>query len=391
MVLTFDFETSTLNKGNPFTASNKSICYSVKHDDEAVKFSYYTAIDYLANLRQGFKYAKLIVGFNLKFDLHWAARHGLNPDAKARIWDCQLAEFIITGQKGAYPSLNACCEKYGLGRKDDKIAEYWALGVDTADIPLDELQVYCDLDVDLTYKLYLKQLEVMTDKQKRLCMVMGLDLLVLQEMEENGVKFNIKLCEEKERETGEKLDEVTKELLEFSPTPDINLDSGQQLSCLLYGGSFETVSVERTETLTYKSGKRKGEEYIKTYWKTDVFTCEPLFKPLPKTEYKLKLKTSVGEFTVYQSGEDVLKQLRASSKKQKRIIELLLLRAEYAKLMDTYYGKLPVLLETMEWGEYIHGQYNQCVAATGRLSSSAPNMQNFSGDVDLLLVSRYND
>ena len=51
--------------------------------------------------------------------------------------------------------------------------------------------------------------------------------------------------------------------------------------------------------------------------------------------------------------------------------------------------KLPQLLEKMEWGEYLHGQYNQCVAATGRLSSSAPNMQNFSGDVDQLPMSRY--
>jgi DNA polymerase-1 len=116
-----------------------------------------------------------------------------------------------------------------------------------------------------------------------------------------------------------------------------------------------------------------------------------LFKPLPRTEYKLKLKTEGKEYTVYKGGEDVLKQLRATSKKQKRIIELLLLRAEYAKLMDTYYGKLPILLENMEWGEYLHGQYNQCVASTGRLSSSNPNMQNFSGQTDELLITRYDN
>jgi DNA polymerase I-like protein with 3'-5' exonuclease and polymerase domains len=89
-------------------------------------------------------------------------------------------------------------------------------------------------------------------------MLMGLDLLVLQEMEKNGVKFDIDKCREKEHETGEKLDVVTRELLEFAPTPHINLDSGQQLSCLLYGGAFELTSVESTETLVYKSGKRKG-------------------------------------------------------------------------------------------------------------------------------------
>ena len=73
------------------------------------------------------------------------------------------------------------------------------------------------------------------------------------------------------------------------------------------------------------------------------------------------------------------------------MISSLLKRAELAKLQDTYYGKLPTLLAHMEWGKLLHGQYNQCVAATGRLSSSAPNMQNFSGDVDKLLISRYAD
>lgn len=390
-VLTWDSETSTLNHGNPFTASNKMVSYSVKENDSSVVHSYYLAIDFLTPLRSAFEKARLMVGFNIKFDLHWAARHGIRPHERCRIWDCQIAEFIITGQKGAYPSLDACCAKYGLGQKDDKIAEYWKLGVDTEDIPPDELKFYNDRDVELTYKLYLTQLQVMTEKQIRLCMVMGLDLLVLQEMEKNGVKFDIELCKTKEEQTRALLDEVTNQLLEFSPTPLINLGSGQQLSCLLYGGAFEVTSVDRTEVLVYKSGKRKGEEYVKSHYKTEVFHCDPLFKPLPKTEYKLKLKTSVGEFAVYQSGADVLKQLRASSKKQKKIVELLLLQAEYAKLMDTYYGALPALLEEMEWGDYLHGQYNQCVAGTGRLSSNKPNMQNFSGEVDELLVSRYDE
>lgn len=387
-IITFDVETSTLNHGNPFTASNKMVSYSVKISDQPTVFSYYTAIDFINSLRVLEK-ARLLVGFNIKFDLHWAARYGVNPSTRVRVWDCQIAEFIISGQKQAYPSLNDCCEKYGLGRKDDKIAEYWKIGVDTTDIPRDELEVYGNLDVDLTYKLYLAQQEVMTDAQKKLCLVSGLDLLVLREMEANGIKFDLELCAEKEKDVGEKLELVTAELLEFSPSPDINLGSGQQLSCLLYGGAFEVERVVGEETLVYKSGIKKGQEYVKQYKDTTVFECPPLFKPLNKTEYKLPYRVGDKEYAVYQSGADVLKQLRASSKKQKRVIELLLLRAEYAKLMDTYYGALPVLLETMEWGDKIHGQYNQVVAATGRLSSSRPNMQNFSGEVDQLLVSRY--
>ena len=375
-------------KGNPFTASGKMVSYSVKQDDKQASFNYFTHIDFLAELRAMMQHAKLLVGFNLKFDLSWASRHGIHPPEKCRIWDCQIAEFIITGQKGSYPSLNECLAKYELGKKDDKVAEYWAIGIDTEFIPRDELEVYGNLDVDLPYLLYLKQQEIMTDKQKRLCLIMGLDLLVLQEMEENGVKFDTVLCEEKGKECGKELQEITEELLKFAPTPNINLDSGQQLSCLLYGGKFE-VDYITEEPTTYKSGPKKGTEYVKNIHTEIIYECPRLFEPLPKTETKLKKKLAGEEITIYVTNEDTLKQLKASSKVQKHIIALLLRRAELAKLMDTYYGKLPALLEKMEWGEYLHGQYNQCVAATGRLSSSAPNMQNFSGPVDALLISRY--
>ncbi len=388
MVVTFDVETSTKNRGNPFTASGKLISYSIKPDNGDVSFNYHTSIDFLTELRLLMQQAKLLVGFNLKFDLHWASRQGIKPPERVRIWDCQIAEFIITGQKGSYPSLDECCAKYGLGSKDDKIAEYWKLGIDTEFIPQDELAFYNNLDVELTYRLYLAQYAIMTEKQRRLCTVMGLDLLCLQEMEENGVKFDIPLCLTKAQEAEEQLKTITEELLAFSPTTDINLGSGQHLSCLLYGGKFE-IDYITEESATYKSGPKKGTEYIKNRHNEIVYICPRLFEPLPKSETKLKKKLGDEEITIYVTDEDTLKQLKAKSKPQKRLIELLLLRAELAKLLDTYYGKLPALLEKMEWGEYLHGQYNQCVAATGRLSSSAPNMQNFSGPTDLLLISRY--
>jgi DNA polymerase I-like protein with 3'-5' exonuclease and polymerase domains len=365
------------------------VSYSVKVDNGETSFNYFDAIDFLAELRAYLQQAKLIVGFNLKYDLNAIRRYGLVPPDRIRVWDCQTAEFIIEGQKNPYPSLNYCLAKYGLGQKDDKIAEYWALGIDTPDIPVDELRVYGNLDVDLTYKLYLKQQEIMTEKQKKLCTVMGLDLLVLADMEWNGVKFDTELCKEKADETAKELKVITDELLEYCPTKNINLDSGHQLSCLLYGGAFELTSISGSELLTYKSGARKGQEYEKKYYATTVVECPRRFDPIRGSETRLVSTVGGTTYPVFQTSEDVLKKLRKPTKQHRRIIELLLKRAELAKLMDTYYGKLPGLLEKMEWGEYLHGQYNQCVAATGRLSSSAPNMQNFSGSTDQLLISRY--
>jgi DNA polymerase I-like protein with 3'-5' exonuclease and polymerase domains len=390
MILTFDFETTTHLKGHPFTASNKAISYSVKVDDQEVSFNYYDQPDFLNELRAYMQQAKLLILFNGKFDLLWARRQGIVPPDKIRVWDCQIAEFIISGQRGAYPSLNECLAKYGLGSKDDKIEEYWKIGLDTPDIPVDELKFYNNLDVELTYKLYLKQQEVMTEAQKRLCIVMGLDLLVLADMEWNGIKFDVKLCKQKAVETEAALKEVTEKLLYYTGCPDLNLDSGQQLSCFLYGGKFELTKQVGTERRVFKSGARKGMDYDRPIYETNLYSFERLFVPLKGTEAKKPLKLSSGEETAwFTSAEDVLKQLKKPTKKHKEIIELLLKRAELAKLMDTYFGKLPAQLEAYGWGEYLHGQYNQCVAATGRLSSSNPNMQNFSGVVDQLLVTRY--
>lgn len=366
------------------------VSYAVSVEDRSAVFSYYTDIDFKTNLREAFKQAKLLVGFNIKFDIHWARRLGVQPPEGVRVWDCQIAEFLIRGQQGSYPSLNEALARFQLGQKDDKIAEYWALGVDTQDIPVDELRFYNNLDVELTYKLYLKQQEVMPEKLKRLCMVMGLDLLVLAEMEWNGVKYNVEESKRKAEQTKVEIEALTKELLSYSPTPLLNLGSGHHLSCWLYGGAFKVATVDYVETLVYKSGPRKGQSYNRTHWKEEVVECPPLFTPLKGSETKLVSKVGDKEYTVYATGEDVLKQLRKPTAKHRRIIELLLSVAEKDKLLSTYFGALPELINKMEWQDGIlHGQLNQVVARTGRLSASAPNQQNFSGDVDELLVSRF--
>lgn len=366
------------------------VCLAWKVDDAETQTSYFTELELSKGLREAFGKAKLLVGFNIKFDLHWARRLGVLPPEGVRVWDCQIAEFLLRGQTGAYPSLNEALARFELGQKIDKIAEYWAMGIDTTDIPKDELLLYNQEDVELTYRLYQKQLEALTPKLRRLCWVMGLDLLVLEEMEWNGVKLNVEMCKQKAEAVSGEIETLRAELLEYAPTRLLNLGSGHHLSCFLFGGAFELTVPDRVETLVYKSGPRKGESYERTFWKTEVVECTPLFNPLKGTETKLKSKAGGREHTVYSTGEDVLKQLRKPTAKHRKIIECLLRLAEYEKLLSTYYGALPALLEEMEWTDStIHGQFNQVVARTGRISSSNPNMQNFSGAVDELLVSRF--
>ena len=92
----------------------------------------------------------------------------------------------------------------------------------------------------------------------------------------------------------------------------------------------------------------------------------------------------------YATDDPTLRGIKANKTITQRI-RTLLDRAQSNKLVGTYYRGIPELTKEMEWSNnYIHGTFNQCVAATGRLSSSKPNLQNIAKDVKQIIISRYN-
>ena len=125
--------------------------------------------------------ADVLVGFNIKFDLHWLQRYGIDFKTK-RVWDCQLVQFIIMNQSNPYPSLNGTAEYYELGTKLDEVKEnYWKNGIDTDKIPYDILDEYLKQDVELTYSVFIEQHDL-TQGKERLISLHNQDLLVLQDM-----------------------------------------------------------------------------------------------------------------------------------------------------------------------------------------------------------------
>ena len=68
--------------------------------------------------------AKLLIGFNLKFDLSWARREfGFIPKFGTRMFDPQYAEFLFSNQTWKFPNLSESCQKRGLNPKQDYIKE----------------------------------------------------------------------------------------------------------------------------------------------------------------------------------------------------------------------------------------------------------------------------
>ncbi len=372
--LTLDFEVTTSNKGNPFDQTNKAVCIGYKYNDEQ------TEVDFdVQRTSTGLRMDSLVIGFNLKFDLHWLRRMGSVPTG--RLWCCQVAEFLIRNQCNPYPSLDDTCRTYGLSSKLDIVkSEYWEKGIDTNQVPPDILAEYCAHDVDLTYQIYLKQKELFetTHSHKyNLFRVMMADLAVLEEMEWNGMYWDSQTALKEATNAASKLTELRQGILgEYSSLP-INLNSGDHLSAFLYGGTI--VEEFRVPVGVYKTGIKTGLPRYKIMENRYEFPRR--FEPLPKSELKKE-----GYFS---TDESTLKQLKGK-KKEKEILNLLDNYSKLEKLKGTYYEGITKLIEKKNWTPGIlYGQFNQVVARTGRLSSSEPNLQNMSPEAKKLLYSRY--
>jgi DNA polymerase I-like protein with 3'-5' exonuclease and polymerase domains len=380
--LVIDVETTISNKGNPFDETNK-LCYigllnstshiiNIEYDNEPYG-------DKLNEVQKEIDNSEILVGFNIKFDLHWIRKYRLNFMDK-RIWDCQLVHFILTGQQNPYPSLNSVAEYYGLGSKLDVVAtEYWANKIDTPNIPKDILENYLEQDLNLTKQIYFKQLEELKQNPNliKLISLHNQDLLVLQEMEFNGLLFNEEKSNELANQTEQEVNRLDEFLFQFHNCPGFNPSSNDHLSAFLYGGF---ISLRRRVACgVFKTGSKSGQ--VKERWEEYQVEFPRLFTPLKGSELQKEGFWSTDEAT--------LKSLKGSWK-AREAREILLFRSTLEKRLTTYYRGLTNLIKEMNWEtNVLHGQLNQCVARTGRLSSSKPNLQNFDGEIKQLFGSRY--
>lgn len=192
---------------------------------------------------------------------------------------------------------------------------------DIRDIPVDEVGNYSAEDADITLQI----VDVLHDKLssnglKTLCTEIEFPLIeVLNSMEISGVKIDVSFLSIMSGEIGATLDDLIKKIYQLADEK-FNINSTQQLAKILF------------EKLKLRSVKK-----TKTGFSTDVAVLEALRKEHP-------------------------------------IVEQLLEYRQLQKLKSTYVDALPKLIHPLT--EKVHTSFNQTVAATGRLSSSDPNLQN---------------
>lgn len=312
------------------------------------------------------------------------------PSPSTKIWDLQLGEFILSGQKNRFASLEDTYQSYGMdGKKSHEIEDYWNAGINTDEIPPEVLERRGIGDVQPLPELFSAQYSLLTPKQRKLVWLEGEDLKALADAEYNGIKFDMGKAQEKLQGLSHELklihDRLDKCLPSDIPIGCFNWDSGDHLSAFLYGGTIEFKYV--SEVLKYKTGLRAGESYNR--WGIKSIPFPQRFKPLEGTEVTKTKDDPMATTRFYQTDGPTLLQLKSRDKDNKEIIQLLHERADKTKVAEMVQGIINKMVEKQWEDNMIHPQYNQNVVITGRLSSSQPNMQNQPPEVDELFVSRY--
>jgi hypothetical protein len=165
-ILVYDVETTAYKinpdkmNSTPFSPKNWVVLHGLKFIDEEP----ITTTD-IKVVQDAINISKMVVGANIKFDLHWARRSGIDI-SNISVWDCLIAEFLFSRQrlKMSDNSLRSACERYGLTQKLDIVkTEYWDKKIDTDEIPLPVLREYLEGDLISTEELFKHQYERFRD------------------------------------------------------------------------------------------------------------------------------------------------------------------------------------------------------------------------------------
>lgn len=272
---------------------------------------------------------------NAKYDYSILKRYGV--EVSAPVFDTMIAHYLL--QPEMQHNMDYLSEVYLQYRpiptsdlietKAKKVSEsLFDFDADEKpssmrDVPVDKVMEYCCEDSDVTLQLYkVFKEELKKEKLESLFYEIEMPLVkVLADMELTGVRIDVSALKESEGILNEELKKIEARITEIAGHP------------------FNPLSPKAVGTVLF-----------------DELKLDPKAK-----------KTKSGQYT---TSEEVLQKLRDKSP----IIDEILNYRGVKKLLSTYIEALPQ--EVNPTTGRVHAQFNQTVTATGRLSSSNPNLQN---------------
>lgn len=319
----FDTETTGLN---PHTAEIVCMSFSFRKNEAfcvTIPAEQSEAQKVLDEFRDIFSNENITkIGQNIKYDILILSNYDI--EVKGKLYDTMLAHYII--QPETKHNLDYLCEVY---LNYEKIPTEQLIGVKRKNqitmrsVSSEKLCEYACEDADLTFQL--KQI-LNTELEKtglnKLFETLEMPLVpVLAHMEKAGVKLNANVLREYANDLRERIILLQKEIIELAGE-DFNVASPKQLGVIL----FEKLKIDSN---------------------------------IKRTKNKQ-----------YSTSEEVLSKLVY----RHPIINKILEYRGLTKLVSTYMEALPLLVNKRT-GK-LHTSYNQAITATGRLSSTNPNLQN---------------
>ncbi len=263
------------------------------------------------------------VGQNLKYDRHILLNHGINLQGIEH--DTMLQSYVLDSTATRH-DMNSLAEKY-LGRTTihfEDIAGKGKKQLTFNEIEIEQAAPYAAEDADITLQLHQTLWPQLKAIPNLLSLYQALEiplLPVLNALERNGVNIDIWMLQQQS-------DDLSKKIVDFEQqawtiaAEEFNLGSPKQLGAILY-------------------------EKLKL----------PILKKTPKGQPS--------------TAESVLQDLADDGYELPRVIMSF---RSLSKLKSTYTDRLPEQVNKSTGR--VHTSYHQAVTATGRLSSSDPNLQN---------------
>ena len=319
----FDTETEGLD---PLTAGLVGMSFAIREQEAwyvPVPANREEATDIVLRLAPALQHPEIEkVGQNIKFDILALRKYGVR--VKGPLFDTMLAHYLLNPElRHGMDYLAETYLKYKTVPIEDLIGPKGKKQASMRTVPIEQIKEYAAEDADVTLRLkhYFAPL-LKQEGLESLFFEMEMPLIyVLAEMEATGVKLDTNALKQ------------SSEVL------------SQQLSTL-----EDSIYDLAGQSFNINSTKQVGEI---------------LFDKLKLDEKAKKTKTGG-----YSTSEEVLEKIRGKHP----IVDKLLEYRGIKKLLSTYIDALPALIHP-ETGK-IHTSFNQAVTATGRLSSTNPNLQN---------------
>lgn len=304
----------------------------------------------LSELKSCIEDTYFLVCHNAKFELQWLQRAGIDLH-KVLVYDTMLAEKVLLGNRPGSLSLSACCARHSITGKHLLGEALVHNGVSSEQVPESILLSYCKQDVEATGRLFLKQLEELTDEQLAVVYTRCLLTPVLADIERHGIQLDAERVEEEYTKLSSDVHRLDGQLRTI--TGGINLNSPKQVAQFLY------------DTL----GFAEATDYRGTVLKTDS--------------------------GARRADKGTISALKARTEHQRQFVKLYSEYSEVESALSKYITKFKECCDNEEDKGILRAQFHQTRTQTHRLSSTGSKykiqLQNLDREYKRLFCSRKDD